>query len=152
MHAHMTVFNFNFVNFNFILYKHVCSFTPSTKGMAARANSSISAMRPPCYYLLEEIVILGVIHGSLVWRVCNPAAPAGHPWPEPWQHRTHVVVVASDVLGIDIPFATLTPRLVGAHTSHSCARALVHAHRHRCPCEHLHGNYSRREHECGNRF
>ena len=29
-------------------------------------NSSISAMRPPCYYLLEEIVILGVIYGSLV--------------------------------------------------------------------------------------
>ena len=34
-------------------------------------------MRPPCYYLLEEIVILGVIYGSLVWMVCNPAAPAG---------------------------------------------------------------------------
>ena len=31
----------------------------------------------PCYPLLEEIVILGVIYGSLVWRVCNPAAPAG---------------------------------------------------------------------------
>ena len=42
-----------------------------------RANSSISAMRPPCYYLLEKIVILGVIYGSLVWMVCNPAAPAG---------------------------------------------------------------------------
>ena len=42
-----------------------------------RANSSISAMRPAYYYLLEEIVILGVIYGSLVWRVCNPAAPAG---------------------------------------------------------------------------
>ena len=42
-----------------------------------RANSSISAMRPQCYYLLEEIVILGVIYGSLVGRVCNPAAPAG---------------------------------------------------------------------------
>ena len=42
-----------------------------------RADSSISAMRPPCYYLLEEIVILGVIYGSLVWMVCNPAAPAG---------------------------------------------------------------------------
>ena len=26
---------------------------------------------------LEEIVILGVIYGILVWRVCNPAAPAG---------------------------------------------------------------------------
>ena len=37
-------------------------------------------MRPPCYYLLKEIVILGVIYRSLVWRVCNPA---GHPWPEP---------------------------------------------------------------------
>ena len=34
-------------------------------------------MRPQCYYLLEEIVILGVIYGSLVWMVCNPAAPAG---------------------------------------------------------------------------
>ena len=34
-------------------------------------------MRPPCYYLLEEIVILGVIYGRLVWRVCNLAAPAG---------------------------------------------------------------------------
>ena len=33
-----------------------------------RANFSISAMRPPCYALLEEIVILGVIYGSLVWR------------------------------------------------------------------------------------
>ena len=50
-----------------------------------RADSSISAMRPPCYSLLEEMVILGVIYGSLVWRVCNPAAPcgtcgaAGHP-------------------------------------------------------------------------
>ena len=42
-----------------------------------RANSSISAMRPPCYYLLEEIVILGVIYGSLVWMVCKPVAPAG---------------------------------------------------------------------------
>ena len=41
-----------------------------------RANSSISAMRPPCYYLLEKIVILGVIHGSSVRRVCNLAAPA----------------------------------------------------------------------------
>ena len=37
------------------------------------ATSSISTMRPPCYSLLEEIVILGVIYGSLVWRVCNPA-------------------------------------------------------------------------------
>ena len=35
------------------------------------ANSSISAMRTPCYSLLEGIVILGVIYGSLVWRVCN---------------------------------------------------------------------------------
>ena len=43
----------------------------------ARANSSFSAMRPRCYYLLEEIVILGVIYGSLLWSVCNPAAPAG---------------------------------------------------------------------------
>ena len=42
-----------------------------------RPNSSISAMRPPCYYSLEEIVILGVIYGTLVWKVCNPAAPAG---------------------------------------------------------------------------
>ena len=25
----------------------------------------------------EEIVILGVIYGSLVWWVCNPAAPVG---------------------------------------------------------------------------
>ena len=33
-------------------------------------------MRPPCYYLLEEIVILGVIYRSLVWMVCNTAAPA----------------------------------------------------------------------------
>ena len=33
-------------------------------------------MRPPCYSLLEEIVILGVIYGSLVWRVFTPAAPA----------------------------------------------------------------------------
>ena len=41
-----------------------------------RANVSISAMRLPCFYLLEEIVILGVIYGSLMWRVCNPAAPA----------------------------------------------------------------------------
>ena len=42
-----------------------------------QANSSISALRPSCYYVLEEIVILGVIYGSLVWRVCDPAAPAG---------------------------------------------------------------------------
>ena len=34
-------------------------------------------MRPPFYPLLEEIVILGVIYGSLAWRVCNPAAPEG---------------------------------------------------------------------------
>ena len=34
-------------------------------------------MRPPCYSLLEEIVILEVIYGSLLWRVCNPAAPQG---------------------------------------------------------------------------
>ena len=54
-----------------------------------RANSSISAMRPPCYYLLEEIVILGVIYGSLVRMVCNPAA-AGHPWPEPCMIFTSV--------------------------------------------------------------
>ena len=40
-------------------------------------------MRPPCYYVLEEIVILEVIYGSLLWMVCNPAAPA-HPLPEPW--------------------------------------------------------------------
>ena len=40
-------------------------------------NSSISAMRPPCYSLLEEIVILGVMYGNLVWRVCNPAGPVG---------------------------------------------------------------------------
>ena len=45
-------------------------------GLKIRANSSSSAMRPPCYYLLEEIVMLGVIYGSLVWMVCNPAAPA----------------------------------------------------------------------------
>ena len=50
-----------------------CVFHPQ----ATRANSSISAMPPPCYSLLEEIVILGVIYGSLVWWVCNPAAPAG---------------------------------------------------------------------------
>ena len=48
-----------------------------TTGPTRRANSSISAMRPPCYYLLEEIVMLGVIYGSLVWMVCNPAATAG---------------------------------------------------------------------------
>ena len=30
----------------------------------ARANSSNSAMRPPCYHLLEEIAILGVIYGT----------------------------------------------------------------------------------------
>ena len=29
------------------------------------------------YSLLEEIDIRGVIHGSLVWGVCNPAAPEG---------------------------------------------------------------------------
>ena len=40
----------------------------------SRANFSISAMRPPCYSLVEEIVILGVIYGSLAWRVCNPGA------------------------------------------------------------------------------
>ena len=45
-------------------------------GQVFRANSSISAMWPPCYYLLEEIVILGVIYGSSVWMICNPAAPA----------------------------------------------------------------------------
>ena len=45
--------------------------------MQLRANSSISAMRPPCYSLLEEIVARGVTYGSLVWMVCNPAAPAG---------------------------------------------------------------------------
>ena len=42
-----------------------------------RANFSISAMLLPCYSLLEETVILGVIHGSLVWGICNHAAPAG---------------------------------------------------------------------------
>ena len=44
-----------------------------------RANSSISAMRPPWYYLLEEIVRLGVIYGILVWVLQS----CGHPWPEP---------------------------------------------------------------------
>ena len=42
-----------------------------------RANSSISAMQPPCYSFEEEIVILrGNIWklGSLVWRDCNPVA------------------------------------------------------------------------------
>ena len=46
-------------------------------GCLLRANSSISAMRFQCYYLLEEIAILGVIYESLVWRVCNTAAPVG---------------------------------------------------------------------------
>ena len=32
-----------------------------------RANSSITAMPPPCSSLLEEIVIRRAIHGSLVW-------------------------------------------------------------------------------------
>ena len=51
-----------------------------------RANYNISTIRPPCYDLLEEIVVLGVIYGSLinseiyyccglVRMVCNPAAP-----------------------------------------------------------------------------
>ena len=31
----------------------------SDKVVSTRANPSISAMRPPCYSLLEEIVILG---------------------------------------------------------------------------------------------
>ena len=57
-----------------------CTQTDRLFSSYGRANSSISAMRPPCYYLLEEIVILGVIYGSLVWRVCNHA---GHPCPEP---------------------------------------------------------------------
>ena len=60
------------------------------QGFVPMANSSNSAMRPPCYYLLEEIVILGVIYGSLVWRVCNPAAPAGPrgiPGPSPGSYR-----------------------------------------------------------------
>ena len=48
-----------------------------SSGGTRRANFSISAMRPLRYSLLEEIVILGVIYGILVWRVCNPAAPAG---------------------------------------------------------------------------
>ena len=38
----------------------------------SRANSSISAMRPPCYDLLEEIVTLGVIYESLVWITVPP--------------------------------------------------------------------------------
>ena len=50
--------------------------TPSSA--VCRGTSSISAMRPPCYSFLEETFILGVIYGSLVWRVCNPAAPV---WP-----------------------------------------------------------------------
>ena len=33
-------------------------------------------MQHPFYSLLEEIAILGVIYGGLVWRVCNPAAAA----------------------------------------------------------------------------
>ena len=32
-----------------------------------RANSSIGAMRPQCYSLLEKMIILGVIYGRLVW-------------------------------------------------------------------------------------
>ena len=48
-------------------------------------NSSISAMQPPCYSLLEETVILGVIYGSLVWRVCNHAALVSDARPQ--QHR-----------------------------------------------------------------
>ena len=43
------------------------------KRTSNRANSSISAMRPLCYYLLEEIVILGVIYGGR-----SRSAPATH--------------------------------------------------------------------------
>ena len=42
-----------------------------------RANSSISAMWPPCYPFLEEIGLLWGNAWSLVWRGCNPAAPEG---------------------------------------------------------------------------
>ena len=48
-------------------------------------------MRPPCYDLLEGIVILGVTFGSLVLMVCNPAAPAGPrgiPGLSPGNHAT----------------------------------------------------------------
>ena len=51
-----------------------------------RANFSIRAMRPPWYYLLEEIVILrGNIWNFSVDGVqsCGPCGCAGHPWPEP---------------------------------------------------------------------
>ena len=53
----------------------------------ARANSSISAMRPPCYYLLR-----GNSHTrGYIWKFsvdslqsCGPCGAAGHyPWPEP---------------------------------------------------------------------
>ena len=35
------------------------------------------AMRPPCHPHLEETVMQGVMCGSLVLRVCHPAAPVG---------------------------------------------------------------------------
>ena len=43
----------------------------STQPGHARTNSSVSAMQPPCYHFLDEITILGVTYGGLVWRVCN---------------------------------------------------------------------------------
>ena len=73
------------------MVNHPGAAAPLGRG-AHRANYSISAMRPPCYPLLEETVILGVIDGSLVWRGFNPGGPwerggegvgGGHPWQSP---------------------------------------------------------------------
>ena len=58
-----------------------------SNAVKVRANSSISAMRPPWYSLLEEIVILEVTYEILVWRVCNPAGPRGIPGLSP--ERVH---------------------------------------------------------------
>ena len=41
--------------------------------LLTRANSSISAMRPPYYTFPDEIGMLGVVYGSSWWRGCNLA-------------------------------------------------------------------------------
>ena len=58
------------------------------------ANCSISAVRPPCYYLLEEIVIVGVIYGSLVWMVCNPGASCN----PPLQNNLYFKIIQKNIL------------------------------------------------------
>ena len=90
----------------------------------SRANPSISAMRPPCYSLSEEKVILGVIYGSLVWGVCNPAAPV---WPRGIPGVSPETLTSR--LRLDVPKSAPTAAAAASTRTFVCkmARLMVHA-------------------------